>query len=107
MVRLVDEYLLNNSEAELSKPVSEMINHTVILFMDEPEIKFREDRFHLVYFNEDYLDKKLPHHIPQFMVIELSGPAHDKTGRFAWKYNFRKMMMEGLDFNAIHKMLTK
>jgi uncharacterized protein (TIGR02145 family) len=106
VVRLVDEYLQNNSEAELSKPVSEMINHTMILFMDEPEIKFREDRFHLAYFNEDYLYKKLPHHIPQFMVIELSGPAHDKTGRFAWKYNFRKSMQEGLDFVEIYKLIS-
>jgi hypothetical protein len=106
-IRLVDNYLNNKGEEELTKPVSGLINHNLILYTDEPELKFPDDRFHLVFFNEEYLDKKLPHHIPQFIVVELSGPAHDKTGRYAWKYNFRKKIMEGLDFNAIYNMLSK
>lgn len=106
-IRLVDNYLMNEGEEELQKPVSELLNHGYFIYTDEPEIKFREDRFHLVYYNDEYLDEKLPHHIPQFIVVELSGPAYDKTGRDAWKYNFRKKMMEGLDFEAMHKILLR
>lgn len=106
-IRLVDDYLMNKSEEELNRPVSELISHGYMIYTDEPEINFREDRFHLVFYNDEYLDEKLPRHIPQFIVVELSGPAHDKTGRDAWKYNFRKQMMEGLDFNAMHNMISK
>jgi hypothetical protein len=107
VVSLIDDYLKNKSEEELNLPFSELINHNLLLFSDQSEIKFHEGRFHLAFFNEEYLDKNLPHHIPQFIIVELSGPAHDKTGRDSWKYNFRKKMMAGLDFTSIHNMLTK
>ncbi len=106
-IRLVDDYLKNKSREELSKPLSELINFEYILYSDATELKFREDRFHLAFFNEEYLDKKLPLHIPQFMVVFLSGSAHDKTGPDSWKYNFRKKMMDGLDFKAMYNMLAK
>ena len=106
-IRLVDNYLKNKSHEELSKPLSELINFEYILYSDATELKFREDRFLLAFFNENYLDKKLPLHIPQFIVVFLSGSAHDKTGPHAWKYNFRKKMMDGLDFKAMYNMLAK
>jgi len=106
-IRLVDDYLKNKSEEELTRPVSELFHHVSVIYTDEPELKFREDRFHLAFVNEEYLDKKLPHHIPQFVIVELSALAHDKTGSSAWKYNFRKKMMEGLDFTSIYNMLSK
>jgi len=106
-IRLVDEYLLNKSEDELGKPLSELIHFEFLLYSEDTELKFREDRFHLAFFNEEYLDKKLPLHIPQFIIVELSAPAHDKTGKDSWKYNFRKKMMDGLDFTSIHNMLRK
>jgi hypothetical protein len=89
-IRLVDEYLLNKSEDELGKPLSELIHFEVLLYSEDTELKFREDRFHMAFFNEEYLDKKLPLHIPQFIIVELSAPAHDKSGSDFWKYNFRK-----------------
>jgi len=106
-IRLVNDYLMNKSEEELTKPVSELIHHSYIIYADEPELKFREGRFHMVFLNEEYLDEKLSHHIPQFVIVELSAPAHDKTGPDSWKYNFRKKMMEGLDFTSIYNMLSK
>ncbi len=106
-IRLVDDYLKNKSKEELSKPLSELINFEYILFSDATELKFREDRFHLAFYNDEYLDKKLPTHIPQFIVVFLSGSAQDKTGPDAWKYNFRKKMMDGLDFKAMYNMLAK
>jgi hypothetical protein len=106
-IRLVDDYLLNKSEEDLRKPLSELIHVERLLYSGDTELKFREDRFHLAFFNEKYLDKKLPLHIPQFIIVKLSAPAHDKSGPHAWKYNFRRKMMEGLNFEAIHNMLVK
>lgn len=71
-IRLVDDYLKNKSREELSKPLSELINFEYILYSDATELNL-QDRFHLAFFNEEYLDKKLPLHIPQFMVVFLSG----------------------------------
>ncbi|MFD2201979.1 hypothetical protein [Shivajiella indica] len=106
-VKRVDNYLQNSSEEELNKQVSELFFHGNFIMENETEINFRKDRFHMVFVNEDYMDKKLPHHIAQFVIVELSAPVQDKTGRYAWKYNFRQKMMEGLDFKEIHNMLLK
>lgn len=106
-VKRVDNYLRNSSEEELTKRVSELFFHGNFIMENEPEINFRKDRFHMVFVNEEYMDKKLPYHIPQFVIVELSAPAQDKTGSYAWKYNFRQKMMEGLDFKEIHNMLLK
>ena len=106
-IRLVDNYLENKGTEELSKPLSNLVSVEHLLYSGTTELIFPVDRFHLVYFNEEYLDKKLPLHIPQFIIIRLSGSSFGDTGTKAWKDNFRKKMMEGLDFKAMHNMLAK
>jgi len=106
-IKRVDEYLKNKSEEELNKPVSDQLSFEMFIHGDDKEIKFREDRFYMAYFNDAYQDKKLPLHIPQFMIAEFSANANDKTGRHAWKYNFRQKIMESLDFKAMYNMLAK
>jgi hypothetical protein len=35
---------------------------------DHPEVKFTEGDHFLAFLNRDYPDKKLPHHMPQFIA---------------------------------------
>lgn len=106
-IKRVDDYLKSKSEEDLNKPVSNPFNFEMFIHSDDMEIKFREDRFYMAYFNDAYLDKKLPLHIPQFMIVQLSATSHDKTGKNVWKYNFRQKMMGSLDFKAMYNMMAK
>lgn len=102
-LRSVDAYLRSAPEAELSRPVSELLSHFPI-DLDNPQVRFRQDDFHLVHFNHTYLDKKLPLHIPQFIVIRWS--VKDTPKSPAWEANFREHISNRLDFAAIRALLT-
>lgn len=105
LTRRIDEYLQNSSAEELNKPVGELIHYS-ILFDDDPKIRFREDRFHLVFINESYFDLKKPVHIPQLIVVKLSSPPANKKPEYAWRDNFRNSIMNGLDLKAISSMIS-
>ncbi len=103
-IRAVDAYLKNSTEAELNRPVSELLP----LFPadpDNPQVKFRDGDYHLVFVNAGYFDRRLPHHIPQSIVITLS--IRDMENPPAWERRFRDSISNQLDFAAIKALLGK
>lgn len=105
LTRRIDEYLQNSSTEELNKPMAELI-HYGILFNDDPKLRFLEDRFHLVFINEDYFDLKKPVHIPQLIIVKLSSPPANKNPEYAWRDHFRNSIINGLDMKAISSMIN-
>ncbi len=103
-LKAIDDYLADESEDELNRPVSELLS----LFPrdpDQPEITFREGDFHLVYLNPDHLDPTLPHHVPQFIVLQLGVRGADT--RFPYRRQFRERIMNGLDFEAMRALIAR
>ena len=103
-IKSVDAYLTNQPEAELSRPVSELLPHFPI-DLENPELKLRDGDRHLIYLNQAYLDKKQPYHIPQFIVIRLS--IREMANSPAWEKRFQSQVSGQLDFAAISALLGK
>lgn len=103
-VRAVDAYLSNAPEAELNRPVSGLLPHFPV-DLDNPQVKFVEGDYHLAFQNHDYLDKKQPHHIPQFIVIRWS--IKDTAASPAWERRFRDHISGRLDIAALRALLGK
>lgn len=101
-IRAVDGYLRSAPEAELNGPVSELLSHFP-MDLDNPQVKFRDGDHYLAYPNQDYLDKKQPHHIPQFVVIQWS--IKDTAASPAWERRFRDHISGRLDMAAIQALL--
>jgi hypothetical protein len=100
-LQAVDAYLRSAPAAELDRPVSELLTYFPI-DIDNPKVEFRDGDFHLVRFNSDYLDKKLPLHIPQFIVLRWS--IKDTPQPAAWERRFREHFSAKLDLAATRSL---
>lgn len=103
-IRAVDAYMRSAPETELSRAVSELLPHFPGE-LDNPQVDFKEGDHHLAWLNPDYLDKKMPHHVPQFVVIRWT--IKDTPKPAAWEQRFRDSISNRLDFAAIKALLGK
>lgn len=103
-IRAVDSYIKDAPETELIRPISELLPHFPVE-LDNPHVDFKEGDYHLAWLNPDYLDKKQPHHVPQFVVIRWT--IKDTAKPAAWEQRFRNSISTRLDFAAIKALLGK
>lgn len=103
-LRAVDEYLRSAGEAELERPVHEFLSFFP-RDPDNPRVEFADGDFALVHLDPDYMDARLPHHIPQFIVIRLG--ARGTPDAQAWERSFRERITEGLDFEGLKALIAR
>lgn len=103
-VRAVDAYLETSTEADLAQPVSEPLPHLPV-DLDNPQVRFRDGEHRIAFLNQDYLNKKQPLHVPQFIVIRLT--IREMANPPAWERRFRDQIQTGLDFAALKALLGR
>ena len=101
-LQAVERYLQTGSEEELGRPVSEKLNFFPS-DPDNPEVRVREGDFLMVYLNPDYMDPRLPHHVPHFIAIRLT--AKGAEGTHPWEIRFRERISGELDFKALRGLI--
>jgi len=98
----VDEYRARAGEVELSKPVSEHLMQ-MPRDPDDPRVEFRDGDRIMAVINPAYLDTTLPHHVPQFIVVQLSARAQ----RYPWEAALRERFARPFDFDAMRALLRR
>lgn len=101
-LQAIDDYLATAGDAELARPVSEPLM-LLPRDSDRPRVEFRDGDRVMAVINPAYLDTTRPHHVPQFIVVQLSA----RATRYPWESALRERFATALDFDALRAMLGR